>query len=632
MKLLTILLCIVYCSSFGQSYDVALIPDSLTKNANAVLRNEETSVIIKSISKAIIKRKYAITILNENADGYAVYNNTYDDKLISLSDISIALFDAKGNKLKSAKRKDIYDIKDDDGMSFVTDTRRKLFSFQHKTYPYTIEIEDELELTGIYHLPEWVPVAHEHYAVQNSVFTVETPVDYQLRYKAQNTDIKPVIVTGKNTMTYQWSMKNFTAVDFEPKMPYWDEAMPVVILAPTKFSIEGYEGDMSTWKGFGLFHTKLNESRTILPNNLKLKVHELTDNITSDEEKVKVLYNYLQQNTRYISIQLGIGGWQPLPASFVAEKKYGDCKALSNFMVCMLKEAGIKALYTIIKSGEEHTQGLCEDFPANKFNHIITCVPMKNDTMWLECTSQSASAGYMGSFTGNRKALLITEEGGVVVSTPLFKPQENEQIRKITATVNTEGDVIMNSHCIYTGTQQEDAHGLFYNANDEGTRKSLNRMFELPTYSVDKYKFEEIKARNPKMVEDLEITAPLYANITGKRMFIVPNLLNKTYKLNNDKPRRFDIVFQQAFIDRDSIEIKVPAGYTVEAMPKNVEINNKFGRYKINYSFDGNTIKTSRYREQNVQRFAPADYDALVDFYNEMSKADRTKMVLVKAN
>ena len=73
--------------------------------------------------------------------------------------------------------------------------------------------------------------------------------------------------------------------------------------------------------------------------------------ITDPQTKVAVLYNYLQQNTHYVGIQLGIGGWQTYDAAYVATKKYGDCKALSNFMISLLKEAGIKGHAVVIKGG-----------------------------------------------------------------------------------------------------------------------------------------------------------------------------------------------------------------------------------------------------------------------------------------
>jgi hypothetical protein len=92
----------------------------------------------------------------------------------------------------------------------------------------------------------------------------------------------------------------------------------------------------------------------------------------------------------------------------------------------------------------------------------------------------------------------------------------------------------------------------------------------------------------------------------------------------------FDIIYKKAYTEIDSTDIKVPAGYVVEMMPKNIDIKNKFGVYKISYNFSGDVIKTIRYYEQEVSSFPASDYTNLVKFYDEMYKADRAKVVLVK--
>jgi hypothetical protein len=58
------------------------------------------------------------------------------------------------------------------------------------------------------------------------------------------------------------------------------------------------------------------------------------------------------------------------------------------------------------------------DFPENGFNHVILCVPDQKDSVWLECTSSSNEFNELGTFTENRYALLITDEGGALVPTP----------------------------------------------------------------------------------------------------------------------------------------------------------------------------------------------------------------------
>lgn len=624
---LTLVLLLTLQCSYAQNYAANLIPDSLKENANAVLRNEELYVEIKDIGKAVIHQKYAITILNEFGNKYAVYRNQYD-KLVSLSDISGTLYDAAGNKIKSARRKDIYDYSND-GSSFFTDDRVKTFSFSHATYPYTVEFEDEQVYNGIYYLPIWMPVKSDQFAVQRSKLVVETEIGYELRFKQFNYQNNPVKTTDKK-VTYSWEINNYKAFENDYFLPDDVEIAPCVMLAPGKFSISGYTGNMTTWDELGKFQLELNKDRDILPDAIKKQIHTLTDNITSDEEKVRIIYEYLQKNTRYISIQLGIGGWQPLPASFVAEKKYGDCKALSNFMISLLKEINIKAHYVVINAGQDVSTGLYEDFPCKYSNHIVSCVPLKNDTMWLECTSQIQSAGYMGTFTGNRKALLITDGGGVVVNTPKFIAEENKVVRKISASIDAEGNLKMGIVSKLTGTEQEREHELLHNATQEQRVNFMNHVYNLPTYTVDKIEYREIKGRVPEIVEQCSITAPAYANITGKRMFVVPNLLTQCLKLAANKTRTFDIVYKKAYTNADSIEIKIPDGYSVEMMPKNVAETNKFGTYKIDFFYANNTIKVVRYYKQQVNRYPASEYQNLVDFYEKMAKADRAKIVLIK--
>src|SRR5690606_36041786 len=105
----------------------------------------------------------------------------------------------------------------------------------------------------------------------------------------------------------------------------------------------------------------------------------------------------------------------------VAVNNYGDCKALSNYMKALLKEAQIPSQLVIVKAGKN--KDLWADFSAiGQANHMILCVPMVKDTVWLECTSQRNPYNYLGSFTGDRNVILVSDEGGKVVKTPKLNP------------------------------------------------------------------------------------------------------------------------------------------------------------------------------------------------------------------
>ncbi len=617
-----------FCA-YAAEYPVSVIPDSLLKKANMVKRMEQTIIEIKGPGKARIYRKYAYTILNEAGERYAAFYDYYD-KFRAINSITGTLYDAMGNKLKQVKKKDIEDVSDRDEMNLMTDLRFKYHNFYYKNYPFTIEYEEEVELNGIERLPTWSPLPEPYVSLENSKVIVVTPKEYSLRYKEFNYDRLPVINEAENGKTYLWELKSTMASEGELYSPEWNEISPTVLIAPTDFEIEGYKGKMDSWLHYGQFYNQLNLGRDILPGTTKQKVHELTDGLNSDREKVKVLYGYLQQNTRYISIQLGIGGLQPFDATFVANKKYGDCKALSNFMCAMLKEAGIKANTVLIEGGDDATP-VVADFPSDQFNHVIACVPMQKDTVWLECTSQNKQAGFMGSFTGNRNALLIAEDGGYLVSTPHYTSADNLQLRKINATIDADGNLVVKVNTRFTGQQQELPHNLMHVATKEEREKYMNSRINLPTYKVLKIDYYEINGPLPIVDEYLEIESPNYASITGKRLFVIPNLFNKSStKFSKEGQRKTPIEFRYAFKDVDTINITIPPGYTTESMPKDVSIKNVAGIYNISFKVNDNKIEVIRVNERTQGRYPASGYDELVKLYDEMYKADRARIVLVK--
>ena len=228
-------------------------------------------VIIKDIDKAIIKHKYAITVLNEKGNGFAVYQNFYD-KLKSLNNVDGKLFDAQGKVLKTVKRRDIYDeggVSDD----LISDDRQKSFSFSHRTYPYTVEFEDEQVLHGIYYLANWFPIDGSSMAVQNSSLTVETPKDYLLRYQFILANYYKQSLDEPSKKT--WILINTKAIMYEPYAPNFREIAPNIEIAPTDFEISGYKGKMNTWNEYGKFQSQLNKGRNILPETIKKEIAEI---------------------------------------------------------------------------------------------------------------------------------------------------------------------------------------------------------------------------------------------------------------------------------------------------------------------------------------------------------------------
>ncbi|QES90196.1 DUF3857 domain-containing protein [Rhizosphaericola mali] len=620
-------LCIIRAQ---KPYDTSLIIDSLKTNADAVKRLDEMKIIVKSPNEAVIKQKYAITILNENGADQAILVVPYDKKNV-IEDINGTLWDEKGEKIKSLKKKDISDKPTSGDENLMMDTRFKLINFYYSKYPYTVEYEVETTIKSLFFIPNWDPIDDYRESMEKGALSIEVPNDYNLRCLPLNmSQVIPQTIKGKTT-TYVWNIQNFKAIEFEKFAPIGiHNILPKVIISPSKFSFDQYTGDMSTWKDFGQFSYQLYEGRNTLPPNVVAEVHSLTDGL-SNTEKIRKLYQYLQQNYRYISVQLGIGGWQPFDANFVAKNKYGDCKALSNYMYSLLKEASINSYPVLIKAGERNTDYLLPSFSSNFFNHVILCVPQEKDSIWLECTSQTLPMNYLSSFTANRKALMITPNGGIIVETPKLTYKQNGQIREASIQMDVDGNLKGTIHTNYTGQQQESIFSMLHEGSSDDLKKYLNRLFDLPTYEVTSHKYVENMKSIPQIEEDLDVVASNYATVMGKRIVIVPNLFNLSQeKLPKYEVRKTSEVFTFPFEDIDSVNISVPSGYIVEALPKPVIIMTKFGRYSAMSEVKDGKIIFKRKQERYAGEFAPTEYNDMIQYFEKVYEADRKKIVLVK--
>lgn len=612
-----------------EKYSASSIPQNLKEGANIVTRINDLLVNVKDKGKAVITNRYAITVLNETGEEQASFTLNYS-KLISVKSIEGTLYDGNGKKVRSLKKSEVRDFSDTDEGTLADDSRVKVHQFVHREYPYTVEYESVIVYDGLFFLPTWMPLNGFLSSVQESRYVLQCSNDVHVRYKSFNYAGEPVINNDGKATTYTWQVSNLVPVNKETYMPDWFSIVPVVLTAPADFEFQQYSGNMSDWKGFGQFIYTLNEGRNVLPANIAQLVHAKTDHLTDKKDKIRVLYEYLQQSTRYISIQLGIGGWQTFDARYVASKGYGDCKALTNYLHAMLKEAGVKSNYILIRAGRG-SNDIVHDFSSNQFNHMILSVPLEKDTVWLECTNQTLPAGYLGDFTSNRYALMIDEQGGKLVRTPAYQKDDNLLIRKVSATLDANGHLMADVSTMYQAEQFDPIQGIMTNLSGEKLKEQLKSMMQLPEVDLVSVRYDEEKKQLPVIHEHLNIKVPNYASITGKRLFVCPNVLNKSsQKLNLNEPRRYDIKLKFPYTDIDTVVIKFPIGYKLENLPVNVQKQTVFGNYTATYKVDGETITYIRKVERSSGKYPAADYKAFAEFFNSMFKSDRETIVLVR--
>ncbi|MGZ3765621.1 MAG: DUF3857 domain-containing protein, partial [Mucilaginibacter sp.] len=382
------------------NYDASLIPKNLLPYASAVVRNEEVTTEVKDLNNVIYHVKRVITVLNKNGDQKAALD-VYYDKITSVRYIKGFIYNEFGKVVQKIAERDFDDIAVTDGFSLFIDDRVKHYTKSVTQYPYTIEFEYELKAKQSLYFPNWNPDPEAGLAVEKSSYTFICKPDYNIRYKEIN--LPSTVVTNpalNGSKTYTWQVSNMKAIKYEPFSPKRINMTTQVIVAPEKFAYGDYSGSFKNWQQLGKWmHDNFLINREDVPDQTARYITELTQNITDPKLKAKKVYEYMQQKTHYISVQVGIGGFRPFAAADVDKDGYGDCKALVNYTKALLKVAGIDSYYCVVYGDRQEKLSMIDDFASIQGNHIILCLPFKNDTTWLECTSQQIPFGFLSDFT-----------------------------------------------------------------------------------------------------------------------------------------------------------------------------------------------------------------------------------------
>ncbi len=624
-------LCFELNAQVGQSaainiYDPTTIPEALKKEAWVVTRSMTEEFEIFSPGKGILRESRIYTILNEKgkSDLQFVFSS---DKFRVLDDLKIKMYDSKG---KLTGKYDKGDLSITAANSeFVDDSKVQYLRLTAATYPVTIELEYSIKFNGMINPPSFY-IQDAHNSVEQSVFRIKYPTEIAVEYKAYNLAKKPVSSNNGKTSTHEWSFQNLPAIIYEKDSWSWRDNIPQIALHSNKFEIDDYKGDLTSWKSYGAWCRDVIGNRNQLSEQNKKQVRELVSGITDEREKIKRLYKHLQENFRYVSIQLGIGGWKPFPADFVHEKKYGDCKGLTNYMQACLSAVGIKSYYSVVNAGADE-KPVDPEFPHNSFNHIILCAIVAKDSIWLECTSRTNDFGVLGNFTENRNALLITEEGGVLVSTPKSKAVNNEYSMKTRVELEEDGSGNIKSTLFSTGEPKDQQLNISKLNADQQKVVVVDFMGFANPDELD-IKFSTRESLPYKT--NIDVTVDKIPDfVAGSKMFIRPRMYHfNKLKMPVTEKRVYDYLFDFPYTKTDTTVFKIPEGFGVEVLPSSKTHACESGQYTSKYWFDEKEREVYSTATLIVKdyKIAPGKYDEMRLFFDKVIEAENQKLIIKK--
>ncbi len=617
---------LLFCGGASAQYETSYIPEELTRGSHAVMRDYSIGFECTDKTNATKRQTLVVTVLDKEGDKFAGFGTSIQLNE-SIKSFSGEVFDAQGNSIRKIRRTDLQFTEEFNDLS----NDYRLYYYEPSApYPYTVKYECEVTIrNGILNYPGFFPMPDAHCAVQYASYSLTLPKELSFHSRNFNTAIQPQKAFDGKSNTYTWEMRNLPAIHREPYSRDVDERSPRIYFSPHDFVYFDYEGCMDSWESYGKWQWQLLDKRNVLPEALKAQVRDMTGKASTPLEKVRILYDYLAATTRYVSIQIGIGGFQPMTAEEVYKNKFGDCKGLTNYMQAMLSECGIDSYYTEIGVGDRH---LLADFANPLFtNHAILQVPLGADTLWVECTAPELPLGYtLGSIAG-RSALVYKNHTTEIVRVNSYADSLH--------LLDTEARLDLASDGSLKGRIQRSCHmdryvslARFPKLSPMHQVNQLSNSLNIPTATVTGISYTEDKSPRPSSVISYEINAPQLGSKTGERRFIPVTALRKnTLPRLGKSARVLDIYIENGYADRDSIVLGYPQDILVEAIPAPVRFDTKYGSYQLSVLPQGNEVLIKRYFLLRSGTYPSSEYPEFKAFMDAVSKADNG-MIILKNN
>lgn len=600
-----------------------LLPISAQK---AVVEDYSTDIICDKLTHAVMHFKKTTTILHESASDFGFFSCTCSksNQLISFKG---QVTDASGNIIRKMKIKDLK--KTEYSPYLAIDDYIMYLEYTPSSFPVTVTYEWELDCKdNLVEFPPFCPQTDYNVDVKRAAYHLAAPQELGVRYAFKN--ISQPAEVYKNKAGAQVISLEMTDIPRVKKIPYTRpiyDRLPIAYFAPSLFVYYETQGSLSNWKDFGMWQFGMLRGRDILPEDIRNEIHQLTDSLGDDRQKVEAIYNLLGKKTRYVAILFGIGGQRPASAIDVCSSGYGDCKGLTNFMRAMLQEVGITSNYTTIST---RNRQLLKDFASvGQMNHVILQVPIKNDTIWLECTNPQLPFGYVHGDIAGHDAIEVSRAGGRLVHIPAYPDSTNLARNQIRLQLDGSGIADIDVSSVFYNLRMESRIPVYKMGRDE-QKKAILRMLYAPQAEIDK---SEFKMEGPVLSLDAHVRSKNYTTATGKRLFVpVCPIRRDTSIPAVDEERLEDFYIETGYCDEDEIIINLPEGSEIEATPSDVIINESFASFHSIIKRKGSQIIITNRLLVKSGTFDKSSYSRFIEFMKKVNTAYGQKVVLKKIN
>ena len=615
------------------------------EKTDAVQLFSEQIVTVQSADKVrtLVREAYKILRPGGREHGYIVVGIDLHTKVISMRGWCIP-----------AQGKD-YEVKDKEAMEFsllhvegselISDVRDKVLQIPASDpgnligYEYEVEVQPYI-LQDFWHFQETAPAREARY-------TLQLPPGWEYKATWLNYPAGQPASSGNNQ--WQWVVSDVKGIRHEDHMPPWRGIAGQMIVSFFPPGGAAANKGFASWSEMGTWYSGLAAGRRDASPEIKQSVAALTASAPTTLDKMRAVARFVQQNIRYVAIELGIGGFQPHPAMDVFTHRYGDCKDKATLMSAMLHQFGVESYYVIINSRRGTVTGSTPAI-ANGFNHAILAIrlpdgledssltavikhPTLGRILFFDPTDELTPIGSLHGDLQSNFGLVVTPDGGSLVELPMLPPELNG--------IRRTGKMILEANGTLKGDIKEVRFGdraraqrweLRAAAKDADRIKPIESILtgSFALFHITAASFANFDRTDLPFLYNYSLVAENYAKLAGNLLLVRPRIVGRKSSdlLETKEPRKYAVEFEGPSRDTDVFEIALPAGFELDDLPPPVSADYSFASYHSKTEADGRMLRYTRTFEVKELSVPLAKVEELKKLYRIIASDERNTAVL----
>ena len=439
-------------------------------------------------------------------------------------------------------------------------------------------------------------------------FTLELPPGYTYGTVWAHHLPEPAVDLEKQR--WRWEMKDVPGIDLE-HVPMSPSAEALAARMSVHYAGPGIAvATDGTWKSIGEWYAQISQDRLVASPEIAAKAQELAAGKTDFYDKTEAIAEFLQQQVRYVAIEVGIGGYQPHPAADVFRNRYGDCKDKATLLSAMLSTIGVHSALMLVHIDRgfmdpaapsingDHMIAAIEipaGYSSPRLHSVVTAASGRRylifDPTWEKTPFGQLEHNLQGSY-----GILLEGPESQAIQLPVLDPTLNTVRRSAIFHLDSDGVLKGTVTEKRFGDLSENRRQMYTSGDAKEQRDYLDHVLEhdLTTFTASDVKAENVSTLSKDFTLSYAISADRYAKTMGPLLMVRPRVLG-TIAMNTDHKRRtVPINLGETMQVTDEYSIELPAGYVVDELPDPVKIDLGFAAYQSAIEVKGNTMHYTR--------------------------------------